>query len=166
MLIEEIKKHVNYSGTGRYQEPVKPSIYRLYKEYLATGQYPYIETVAVWIEKQLEPIQLDEALKRNLRTEVYICSRQHEKEQEEEKQSALVQQGYQPFTVEAVLNAGTRRLELIISGQNLLGFNVESKKILRPLITKEGRAALMPKGARTKGFFAEQFIGRAMFRYI
>lgn len=167
MLIDEIKQDVEYKKNDRYQQPVKPSIYRLYKEYIASGQYPYIESVAKWIEGQLAPIELDAAAQKNLRTEVYICSQQHRKDEEAARQSDLAQQGYKPLTVEAVKEAGNRRLEIIRTGTNILGGEVTKTEIFKARITPDGKAGLLPKGARTKGFFAETLIAiNAMYRYV
>jgi hypothetical protein len=165
-LVNEINEHKDYKGIGRYQLPVKPSIYRLYKEYVATGKFPYLREVAEWIESQLKPIELDEASKENLRTEIHICAQQYRKEEEAQRQSELAKSGYLPLTVEAVQQAGKRNMEVIIRGENILGWDVEKKQIMRPVLTDSGKPGLLPKGARTKGYWVERLIGKAMFRYI
>lgn len=55
-----------------------PFVYQKYLEWRQTGQYPYIETVAKWLESFLP--SLDAMQAKNLRTHVYYSSHKYRKE--------------------------------------------------------------------------------------
>ena len=67
----------NHSVLFKTRQP-DPFIFQKYTEFISTGQYPYIETVSIWIEKQLPP--LDPTQTRNLRTHVYYSAEKYRKE--------------------------------------------------------------------------------------
>lgn len=82
-------------GKGWLSRNTTPEIYRAYKEYMATGQYPYIENVTNWIASKYGVADED---KEQLGHEVYVASSMYRLEEMVNLENELSGKGFVPIT--------------------------------------------------------------------
>jgi hypothetical protein len=119
-----------------------PEIYRLYKEYVASGRYPYLDDVQIWITDQLPELppfdrsagghQQTNPVQRQLQSEIYVASCHFRAEREQEERETLAVEGWLPVadaTVEPdrmyLLRRGTGdpvQVRPVFRGDTLWGF--------------------------------------------
>jgi len=124
-----------------------PRVYELYKEFLKTGQFPYLQRVEKWINEREKIADCE-----SLHHEVYLSSVAYRKEEEREQSCVLRSKGYKPFdnamqiVTEAL--ALNKRIEIIRQGERV--------DVYKPYIS-EDIAYMMKLRASKKGFPAHQF---------
>ena len=155
-------QNIDHDALFKSREPIS-EIYAYYLEYLATGEFPFLETVAVFVEGKLPA--LNETQKSNLRTHVYYSSSKYRKMKEKEYEEQMILKGWNILTCDTyksvVRDNFTRGHKLIICRKRelVLFGDHEKTDTFRPFVDSVGTLFLMKPRATKKGYHASQFIG-------
>lgn len=126
-------------GDGWLRRNTTPEIYKAYKEYVATGEYPYTAKVTDWIADKYGVSDSD---KEQLSHEVYVASSMYRLEQMQEQENELKGKGFTPIT-EFDFKEGEK---IILQGID---------KPLRVIKDAEGRYFGMPPRNSRKGYLLD-----------
>ena len=144
--------------TDLFAVPGFKTVYDLYREYTAAGNYPYLSAVADYIEKKLG-LDLNATEKRNLESFAYYVSRQIDEERKTDYAKKMLAAGWLALSTEIVKQAYEhgRKVMLVYESQSILGITGRVEKTLKPVIAIDGSAWLMKPRARKKGYPATGF---------
>lgn len=78
-----------------FRRNTTPEVYEAYKEYLKTGNYPYLDNVTDWIADKYGVGEQD---KKQLHHEVYIASSMYRLEKMVNLENELKEKGFTPIT--------------------------------------------------------------------
>lgn len=138
-----------------------PMLYALYLEYVATGAYPYLDSVQRWITERVDELpRFDtstsghtqpDPIQRQLQTEMYVASCMVRYEQEQERIAALAAEGFAPLDVKAIEPDATY---LLARGTDYVGVGVALKDPVkvRPVFQDGELRGFLPPRKRTHGF--------------
>jgi len=144
-IIEELNRKKDF------REKPQEYVYARYVEYVKTGQYPYLRSVAEYIVAELKKISciseditkqlhnLTEEQKENLHREVYLCADIYRKTEEDKHTQEMLKKGWKILTLEDVKEAfeNKRKLRVISINDTILG-DCETDKVYRPFINDKG----------------------------
>lgn len=144
----------NAEGTGTH-----PVIYALYQEYVATGKYPYLDAVQVFITEQLPgfpPFDTStsghtqgDPVQRQLQSEIYVASGFYRAEQEAERAATYRAEGFEALA-DATVKPG--RVYLLRRGER------EPVKV-RPVFKDGELWGFLPPRKRTRGWPLYDLVG-------
>jgi hypothetical protein len=154
---ESLYKALADETRASYNVPPLPYIYDKYLEFIATGEYPYNESVKQFIIKDLPG--LSEHQIRNVLFYVYLASQVYHKVKEAKRRADLEAQGWALFSYDSAraLNHG-QRIIMHRKGHNILCQEVTKDQTFKVFVDSKGDRYLMKKGARTRGFAICSFI--------
>jgi hypothetical protein len=145
-LNESLKIKPDYTRS----EPLHPIVMALYREYVGTGNYPYLEAVVDYIlVHHPEHTEKREALK----TQVYFASHRCRDEKENEYRESMLAAGWIILTTGWVTEAKKqgKRIRLLLRSDGVLGHSVRDV-VCRPFLGATGEEFLMPPKARSRGY--------------
>jgi hypothetical protein len=122
-------------------------VYAYYKEFLATGKYPYNREVANFI-KAREAIPED--LYKYLDTEVYLASQQRTREVYELHKTDMLSQGRQVLTVESAIKLNGKKIEVSATQEHDM-FTHKVADIFKVFVVNDKYPYLMKPRATRKG---------------
>ncbi len=145
----------NFENNGSYNQNSMPEIYAYYKEYVTSGQYPYLRLVSDFI---LTKEIVNPELHKYLETEVYLASEQYHKEQQEIYAKKMISDGWLPLTKSIFLEALNhgQKLEVSAEMQGAI-LTVKVTHIYKPVIDDNGTYFLMKSRATRKGYPLNNF---------
>jgi len=175
-IVEELNRKKEFN------EKPQEYVYAKYKEYIKTGQYPYLRAVRDYIIDKLKKIDwlpedflkqihnLTEAQIENLGREVYLCSEIYQKEEKNKHTQKMLADGWKILTLENVKKAfeDKRKLRVVSTNSTILG-DCEIDKIYKPFIDNEGNMYLMKPRATRKGYHIGNFVYHdriSFFKYL
>lgn len=138
------------------QTPLHPVVMDKYREYIQTGQYPYLERVVDFILLSYPEL----SYKRDaIKTQVYFASDKYRKEKEAEFADTMISQGWSRIERGIVKRAKEqgRKIELFKRSDGMLGKH-ELTVICRPMIDADGNEFLMPPKCRRRGYLLRNLI--------
>lgn len=140
----------NFESNGSYNQDALPEVYAYYKEYLATGKYPYTRMVAEYIQ-QKETI--DSSLLKHIETQVYLASKQIRLETEKQYQIDMLNNGWSVLSIEAIKKeyANHNKIEVVATISGAL-FSSKLERIFKPFVADNGNCYIMNPKATRKGY--------------
>jgi hypothetical protein len=145
----------NFQANGAYHQNAMPEVYEYYKQFVATGKYPYLAEVEAFI---LTKETIDSELKRYLETEVYLASSQFREEKRIDHKAKMLLDGWLELTKEVVIaeskNGNKIRVNADVDGM-LSTSNIEN--VYKPVIDNNGWPYLMKTRATRKGYPLHHF---------
>jgi hypothetical protein len=159
------------TDTHAFNVPPLPEILTAYKEYVATGKYPYLSDVdAFAVEKYKLPPSCAEALHH----QSYLASQEYRREAAEETKKGLVNAGWIEINLQNwadVPTTGRAELRLDTSDDMFGGVNVKVCRLIANTfkLTKDSEpqthAFFLPGRARSKGWDAYHLATRGKSAY-
>jgi hypothetical protein len=128
-----------------------PFVWEQYLEFIKIGAYPYTESVANFIAKQLP--ELTRTQRRNLSSHVYYSADRHHQIKERERAERMKAEGWAIADSASIKNAfdnGTRKIRMIRTVDGIIG-SPERNEVFKLIQNSAGRLFLMAPKARTRG---------------
>jgi len=152
-ILSKIDHGELFKAADLFAIPHFKTVYDLYREYQAAGNYPYISAVADYIEKKLV-LDLDETEKKNLESFVFYAARQTEEDHKTEYVKIMLSAGWLVLTTDLVKQAydQRRKIKLAYETCSILGVVGNTEKIFRPFVTLDDEAYLMKPKAKKRGY--------------
>lgn len=140
----------NFDANGRYNQNSMPEVYAYYKEYIASGKYPYLRSV---VEYVLTKEQIVVELHKYLETEVYLASIQYYKEEKTIYAEKMIADGWRPLTKTIFLEAlnKAQKLEVIADTQGAI-LTIRMHHIFKPFVDDNNTYFLLKPRATRKGY--------------
>lgn len=131
---------------------INPTVWQLYNEFIATGQYPYLRSVADYIiQKHL--LELTEENRNKLETHIYCSSKRLDRERKMKNREEMIAGGWKLFSEEEVRKLRGRKVQIQYTA-TLDMFTTKIDKVYTVLIDGAGKLFLMPPRSRTRGLAA------------
>lgn len=154
-LMENLNR--NYEDYGLDKWRILPQVVaNKYEEYIATGEYPYLEQVKQFIMKDLPP--LTELQEDRLKTLCYNASSHYRETKRQEYKEKLVKEGWKPVTEEICKNTAAAKGTLLIhrETEGILGSGTK-EEIYKLIIDVKGNCFFMAPRASKKGILWHNF---------
>lgn len=100
---------VNWDSNGGYNQDAMPEIFAHYKDYIATGKFPYTRMVA---EDFIARHNISEVLIREVGREVFLASHQLDRERAKQRADKLEMEGWKPLTKEAAIQLRGKQVKV------------------------------------------------------
>lgn len=144
---EALRENLQNADMEFGREPVA-GICHWYKEYVASGSFPYIDNVALNIS---ERFSIDETLLRQLKHEVYLASKQVHKDKDMMRASSMMSQGFIRATTQDMVEGKLYILRRYVSG--IFGEQLTPEtKVRCKKVGADGRYLLMPPRHTRTGY--------------
>lgn len=147
----------NYDDYGLDKWRILPMIVaNKYKEYVETGEYPYLEDVKQFIMKELPPLTNQQ--EDNLKTLCYNASSHYSESKKQEKRDKLLSEGWKPVTEEVCRATAKSKGKLLIyrETEGILGSRTK-EEVFKLIIDAKGDCFFMAPRASRKGFLWYRF---------
>jgi hypothetical protein len=135
------------SADQSYRRKPIGGVYELYKQYVATGQYPYLDDVTDWIA-ELYSIPAD--LHKQLHHEIYLASKEAEEDTTMRRAEDMRAKGYVRATTENI--AEGKRYLLVRYSEGILGAGLQPEEKVRCVLDADHRLFLMPTRNTRRGY--------------
>ena len=155
-ILSEIGHSELFKAADLFAVPHFKTVYDLYQEYVAAGNYPYISAVKDYIVKKLG-LELTAEESRNLESFVFYAARQTDEHRKIEYGKKMLADGWQKITSKAIMDAKAAGKKLLVTyqGETILGAVKDVEETLKPYVLPDGHCFLMRPRARNKGFSVE-----------
>ena len=161
-LMENLNR--NYADFGLDKWRILPlPVYKKYKEYIATGEYPYISAVTKYIMGSLPALSPQQ--EENLGTLVYNAAETYRAEQREARKQTLLAEGWKPLTEEVCKTTAGRKGKLLVLRETtgILGSGTK-EEIYKLVIGSTGDCFFMTPRARNKGVLWYHFTENGFYK--
>ena len=141
---------INFESNGGYNQNALLEVYAYYKEYLATGKYPYTRMVAEYIQQKES---IDNSLLKHLETQVYLASKQHKAEQDKQYEKEMICNGWERLTPLTIEREYKNHNKIEVSA-TIMGaiFSSQLTGIFKPFVNDNGDCYIMKLRATRKGY--------------
>lgn len=138
------------------QTPLHPIVLQKYRDFVATGKFPYLAQVVDFILID-HPALVPEA--SALKTQVYFASHIFDEEKEAALAAGLESKGWKRLEEGDIKKAVSLKLKIRLyrRSSSILG-NSTQEIVCRPVIDHKGDEFLMPPRARSRGYYARSLM--------
>ncbi len=153
-------KELSTQPEEKFWNPTKennlnPYVYDKYKEFIATGKFPYLKDVQNYIEQDIK--DLSETQKENLHTQIYNASQKHRYEMDKKNEIEMQSKGWKILSPETIKDIGENSyIKISAEKEGVMG-KVSHEEIVKVVKASNGDIMLMPKRAQKKAYTLTQF---------